>query len=222
MHRSLNLQMPSEEMNFHGSNRVNLPFRSTEAHLDPFLLTADDFSRTLFVGDISIFCDEKNLYELFSSFGEVDSIQLKKPETNSTKSHLSYGFIKFRHRDSAEIALQKADGFVFLGRALRLGWACDSPGKKSPLDRSLENHRKKPTAQLHVTFTSRHPTVLVTEASLRNVFNRFGDVVDVTVKKTVVNQVKTISVFLLRFQISNMKINRKWACKLVTDLSTML
>jgi RNA recognition motif-containing protein len=172
MNRSLNLQLPVQEM------RISLPVESQ---------TDIDLSHTLFVGDISIFCDEKNLHHLFSSFGEVASVQLKKPETQSTKAHLSYGFIQFVSRESAEIALKKADGFVFLGRALRIGWACDCPSKKSP---KFDNHSRQPTAQLHVTFTSRHPTILVTETSLRNIFNHFGDVVDVTVKKTV-SDVKT-------------------------------
>jgi RNA recognition motif-containing protein len=179
----------SDERMNSGENATRFQHSTTFLpNFENLLNNADDYSRTLFVGDISLFCDEKSLYELFSPFGVIDSVQLKKCDGDMTKSHLSYGFVKFRTRESAEIALKEVNGVLFLGRNIRVGWAVDHPSRKSPFERFQEQTRRS-TAQIHVTFASRHPTIPVTEASLRSLFSRFGDVVDVTIKKTLFNKV---------------------------------
>lgn len=135
-------------------------------------------SATLFLGDLSI----QEIYKLFEPFGPIESIQLKRCEKK--KPHLSYGFIKFAYRQSAEEALKQVNGSIFLGRAIRVGWALDNPAMKSPLMRQLETKNIKQTAQIHVTFSSRNPQCPVTETTLRVVFSQFGEVVDVTINKT--------------------------------------
>jgi RNA recognition motif-containing protein len=114
---------------------------------------------------------------------------LKKAEGDFTKTHLSYGFIKFRTRESAELALNESNGKLFLGRNIRVGWAVDQPSRKTPYEIQLEKQRRA-TAQIHVAFSSRHPTIPVTEASLRTLFDRFGAVMDVTIKKMLFSKVK--------------------------------
>jgi RNA recognition motif-containing protein len=147
-------------------------------------------STTLFLGDLSIFCNEQEIFNLFQPFGPIESVQLKKCEKK--KPHLSYGFIKFAYRQSADQALQQTNGQIFLGRAIRVGWAMDNPALKSPKMRMMENKAIKQTAQIHVTFTSRNPQLPVTEATLRHVFSRYGEVVDVTINKTMFNKVKPL------------------------------
>lgn len=71
---------------------------------------------TLFLGDLSIYCTEKDIQEVFSSFGAIDCIQLKK---GGDCLHLCYGFVKFLYRESADLALSTMNGKIFLGRPLR-------------------------------------------------------------------------------------------------------
>lgn len=77
--------------------------------------------RSLFLGDLSVYCTEQDLYEIFQSFGPIESIQLKRKSTANGRP--SYGFIQYRFRESAEEALRVMNGRVVHGRAIRLGWA---------------------------------------------------------------------------------------------------
>ena len=61
-----------------------------------------DDLRTLFVGDLSVYCSENDLQTLFSQFGPIEKITIKRGVSGST--NLSYGFVKFYHRESAEAA----------------------------------------------------------------------------------------------------------------------
>lgn len=76
-----------------------------------------DESTTLFLGDLSVFCTEKDIRKLFRSFGAIEAIRVKRG--NSNKTNLSYGFIKFIDREAATSAFQQLNGVMFLGRALR-------------------------------------------------------------------------------------------------------
>ncbi len=91
------------------------------------------------------------------------------------------------------------NGSIFLGRAIRVGWALDNPAMKSPLMRQLETKNIKQTAQIHVTFSSRNPQCPVTETTLRVVFSQFGEVVDVTINKTLFSPVSSFNHFFFRF-----------------------
>ncbi len=48
-----------------------------KAHFTP---KAAEEPRTLFLGDLSVICDEIKLYDLFSHFGVVETVQLKKSD----------------------------------------------------------------------------------------------------------------------------------------------
>ena len=139
-------------------------------------------STTLFLGDLSIFCKENDLRALFEPFGTVISIHMKGKEQ---KKNLSYAFIKFESRECAENALREINGQIFKGRALKIGWASNSPNKKKSSNKiRLDRLRQDPTAQLHVSFESHHPSSPVNEETLRAEFEHFGRVVDATIKKS--------------------------------------
>jgi RNA-binding protein 39 len=72
---------------------------------------------TLFLGDLSVFCTEKDIRKLFRPFGPIEAIRVKRGSSN--KTNLSYGFIKFSLPESAEQAMKQLNGVMFLGRALR-------------------------------------------------------------------------------------------------------
>ncbi len=118
--------------------------------LENFCPKSEDLTTTLFLGDLSFICDEMKLYDVFSRFGGIESVQLKKSDLDPQRAHLGFGFIKFCCRESAERALQEMDGYFFLGRAMRVGWAVDYGKQQSPssLEKAAAN-RKRPTAQIH-------------------------------------------------------------------------
>lgn len=148
------------------------------ANATPFSL-----SSTLFLGDLSIFCKEHDIYGLFQPYGPIERIEIKRSE--DLKPHLSYGFIKFQFIRSAELALEQVNGKLFMGRFIRVNWAVD---KSAGLDlKAVKN-----TAQIHVSFNSRNRSFLVCEASLRELFIRFGDILDVTINKTSFDQVSDL------------------------------
>ncbi len=76
-----------------------------------------DEASTLFLGDLSVFCTEKDIRKLFRPFGPIEAIRVKRGTSN--KTNLSYGFIKFALPESAEQARQQLNGVMFLGRGLR-------------------------------------------------------------------------------------------------------
>ena len=71
---------------------------------------------TLFVGDLSYFCTEAHLLNLFSPFGLIISVRIRY--SSAGESHL-FAFIKFERRESAVLAKQAMHGCLFLGRRLR-------------------------------------------------------------------------------------------------------
>lgn len=74
-------------------------------------------STTLFVGDLSSLCGIDDIEKLFSTCGTIVDIRLKYDEL--TKRQLSYGFVEFLTSAEAEKAIQKLNGYVLRGRALR-------------------------------------------------------------------------------------------------------
>lgn len=73
--------------------------------------------RSLFLGDLSVYCTEQDIYEIFQPFGPIESIQLKRKSTSNSRP--SYGFIQYQFRESAEEALRVMNGRVVHGRAIR-------------------------------------------------------------------------------------------------------
>jgi RNA recognition motif-containing protein len=188
---------------------------------------------TIFVGDLSIYCTEQDLYTSFQRFGTIGAIRIKRGGPD--KINLLYGFIKFTHRHQAESAIRAMKGFLLLGRAIRYdhltfpilpafyyhylccrtGWAdgksvtkktersqtyCNPsdfipsfhPSVASKLKAPGEGYQARPleTAQIHVSFISKQVDFLVSESTLRELFGRFGEIVDVALKKTQFDQVR--------------------------------
>lgn len=74
-------------------------------------------STTLFLGDLSVYCTEKDIRRLFRPFGNIEAIRIKRGSTE--RANLNYGFIMFSSHEVAERAMQAVDGTLFLGRTLR-------------------------------------------------------------------------------------------------------
>lgn len=72
-------------------------------------------SHGVFVGDLSYFCTEQDLYQLFSPFGNIDSVMVRRGKAGDT---LHYGFVKMDDA-SAQKALVAMQGHKYMGRKLR-------------------------------------------------------------------------------------------------------
>jgi RNA recognition motif-containing protein len=72
--------------------------------------------RTLFLGDLSIHCNEVEIYQLFSQYGRVENVRFKKASKNH---NLSYAFVTFQSYQEAEFAIRSLNGIILMGRPLR-------------------------------------------------------------------------------------------------------
>jgi heterogeneous nuclear ribonucleoprotein A1/A3 len=72
---------------------------------------------TLFVGDLSIFCTEEDIRELFSTYGELLEVKIIRCE--ETKKNLSYGFVKYADTEAAVKAIDELNGTMLCGRPMR-------------------------------------------------------------------------------------------------------
>eukprot|EP01035_Chromulina_nebulosa_P040862 gene40862-55223_t len=139
---------------------------------------------SIFVGNLAIFCTERDMEEAFSPFGQILSISIKCDE--ETNKNLSYGFVKYSSEISAHQAMKALNGKILCGRPLRIGKALKEKVKDKqlfPKPLALE------TSSIHVTYISYQIEKLVTEESLRAIFSTFGDVIDASIKKSTVDQV---------------------------------
>lgn len=105
--------------------------------------------RTLFVGDLSYFCEESHLKELFSKYGEVLNLEIKRGK--STGESLMHGFVEMNNISSAESAMVDLNETLFMGRRIRICWAYGATTDS----RDLINKERENWIQLHVSFVTR-------------------------------------------------------------------
>ncbi len=77
-----------------------------------------------------------------------------------------------------------------------MGWASNNVA-----DRNYQQFhiKKDPTAQIHVTFLCPLDMYPITEEKLRNIFERFGGIIDVTINRVECNQVSAHSPWIVKF-----------------------
>ncbi len=76
-----------------------------------------DLRSTLFVGNLSVFCTEQDILQIFSPYGQILEIRMAKSEDSN--KHLSYGFVKFSNVASAQLAMHDLKDVVLCGRPLK-------------------------------------------------------------------------------------------------------
>lgn len=128
---------------------------------------------SLFVGDISFFCTEADLVRLFEHYGRVLHVEVRR---NAAGESLRHGFAELENVDAAQRAINDLHSSKYLGRRIRVHWACVHVDKRQPRDRTT-------WTQIYVSFCSLRRDRVVSETLLDEIFSRFGAVADVTVKK---------------------------------------
>lgn len=107
----------------------------------------------LFIGDLSRDCHEDHIHRLFSAYGTVVDIQIKRSKI--TKNPLGYGFVKMSSAEEANLCLEQIHEQEVCGRPIRVA-------------------RAQRNSRLHVT----NLDGMVTESELNAVFGAYGDVVE--------------------------------------------
>lgn len=114
----------------------------------------------LFVGDLDPAITTEQLREAFRPFGPI-------VEEETFVKQLNYGFVKFKHRAHAEKAKREMDGKLLGSRPIRLGWG----------DSNTQKHC------VHIQFEGQ-PTEELTEIELKKSFEKFGEVVNVSLPRS--------------------------------------
>lgn len=83
----------------------------------------DPSNTTVFVGGLLSEVSEQTLFTLFKPFGTIQQIKIP-PGKNC-------GFIKYRTREEAEVAILAMEGFIIGGNRVRLGWGRVSINNKN-------------------------------------------------------------------------------------------
>jgi nuclear cap-binding protein subunit 2 len=77
-------------------------------------------STTLYIGNLSFFTTEEQLYELFSRSGELKRVIMGLDRY--TKTPCGFCFVEFHHRESTEDALRLISGCKLDERIIRVDW----------------------------------------------------------------------------------------------------
>ncbi len=77
---------------------------------------AAEAARTLFLGDLSYFCTEDDLCTLFSPYGRILTVRVRRGVTGESLMH---GFIALDTAEGAQRAIIDLDSFEFMGRNMR-------------------------------------------------------------------------------------------------------
>jgi RNA recognition motif-containing protein len=82
------------------------------------MITTENSNRpTIFLGDLSRFCQEIDIIRAFEIFGEIEEIRLMRSKKDG--KCLGYGFLTFRSRADATKALESMNGQLLVGRKLK-------------------------------------------------------------------------------------------------------
>lgn len=73
---------------------------------------------TVFVGNLSFFCKEDHLVELFKQYGPVLKVTVAR-NVDMANNSLLYGYVEFERAEDASRAMDGTHGNLFMGRRLR-------------------------------------------------------------------------------------------------------
>ena len=106
--------------------------------------------RSLYLGNLSCFCTEEDIFRTFQHLGPIEGIKVVKGKENSS---LGYGFITFQNQQAALRAFHM-EGFMLLGCPLKIAWSlgCSNPNQ---FTKAKPSSTKPTVAQIHFSFLTR-------------------------------------------------------------------
>ncbi|KAK9679660.1 RNA recognition motif [Popillia japonica] len=100
-----------------------------------------DKSRAIFLGNVSFAAEEEELWQLFQSCGEIESVRLVRDRR--TDIGKGFGYVNFKSADSVELALQMGE-VKLRDRVLRISlYNGKAPKKQKPQKEPNKNVKKE-------------------------------------------------------------------------------
>lgn len=158
-------------------------------------------TRTLFVGNLSFFCEEKDLYALLTQYAHIEFMRILF--NRRLNKSLMYGFVTVGSETEADEVVHLLDGHLFMGRKLKIALAKDRTRASATEDQANTNGHTSTASnknnQVHVSFSSNFlngQVVFPTEMFLRKIFQPFGRIDDVAIKAYHNHEVGRASLFV--------------------------
>ena len=120
----------------------------------------------LFVKNLPLNTTPKELYELFSKFGDIISIKLKQDKNGEC---LGYGYVNYESASKAEEALKNLNDYEHLGKKLYLSEF--SSKKERNGSSEMDDKDKFPLVLVKVL-----PPSIKDEKKLQEIFSKFGQI----------------------------------------------
>jgi RNA recognition motif-containing protein len=137
----------------------------------------------LFIGNLSFFCEECHLFDLFDEYAHVNGVRIVRND-NRTRS-LMFGFVTLSTVHEAKEMERMLNGSFFMGRRLKVAIS-DRRNEHGTGGRTPINEHENNGVQVHVAFSSFFPEDKIlrpTEGWLRKTFTKYGVLLDCCVKE---------------------------------------
>ncbi len=143
-------------------------------------------AKSLYLGDLSSICTKHDLYREFSRFGTITHVHIQY--NARTRSSLGFGFLTYLKDDEGDRAIKALNGIMFLGRKLIVSIA----------NREEFQHQERVYQyDLHIRFEAQLHGKSTNEIIIRDIFTRFGDVDDVSIRRQLLNNVSIVYFFII-------------------------
>lgn len=117
----------------------------------------------LFINNLPKDCTPKDVYEVFSKFGKIDSVELK---TTSNGTCLGYGYVDFEREEDANEAIEKMDKSLFKDNIIKVSLF-------TPKNIRMENAGNQNI--LPMVIVKKLPNEMDSK-ELKNIFDIYGDI----------------------------------------------
>ena len=117
----------------------------------------------VFINNLPKDCTPKDIYEAFSKFGTIDSVELK---TNSSGVCLGYGYVDFTTEESAKEAIEKMDKTILKDKEIKVSLF-------TPKNVRIENAGNQ--SILPMVVAKKLPNEMDSK-ELKNIFDIYGDI----------------------------------------------
>lgn len=167
-HNVADAERALDTMNYYASPLTkNKPLRMMWMIRDPSQRRTG--AGNIFVKSLDKSIDNKSLYDTFSQFGTILSC---KVATDDTGESLGHGFVHFETPEAAQLAIEKVNGKLLVGRKVYVG-------------KFLNKREREAAGQVNKIFTNVYVKNVeensCSEEKLREMFSEFGDITSVHV-----------------------------------------
>ena len=129
----------------------------------PLPMISSTENNCLFIGDLGRFCTEDELCQVFSTYGTVIEVQIKKSKKDGTS--LGYGFVTMVNQEEAGVAMDNLNGMFLSGRPMRIRWGVHKADTSMMELKSYEDDKETGINSVYVRYRTLHVSL-----GLRNIY----------------------------------------------------